>query len=127
MHQHLWRLGLLGSLQRSPRPPSCYGLRWRFGDNSCKGQLCSSLTPHLRIQEKLFLYHLMLPDPPRRHHFIFQKSQPFPKPHPFGVGLQTYFRLCLGVFKILAMALPLEQFFNFQFYHIYWLFVFSIV
>ena len=27
-----WRLG---SLQRSPRPSSCYGLGWRFGNNSC--------------------------------------------------------------------------------------------
>ena len=36
MHQNRWRLGLRprprwGSLQRSPRPPSCDGLGWKSG------------------------------------------------------------------------------------------------
>ena len=47
MYQNRWRLGLRprprwGSLQRYPRPPSCYGLGWRFGSHSCEGQLCAS-------------------------------------------------------------------------------------
>ena len=48
MPQNCWRLGLRprpcwGSLQRSPRPPSCYGLGWRFGNNSNRGQFCALL------------------------------------------------------------------------------------
>ena len=33
----------LRSLQRSPRPPSCYGLGWRFGNNSSRCQFCAPL------------------------------------------------------------------------------------
>ena len=33
----------LGELTALPRPPSCYGLGWRFGNNSCGGQFCAQL------------------------------------------------------------------------------------
>ena len=46
MHQNRKRLGLRsrprwGSLQHSPRPPSCYGLGWRFGNNFLGCKLCA--------------------------------------------------------------------------------------
>ena len=33
----------LGSLQRSPRPPSCDGLGLRFGNNFLEGKFCAPL------------------------------------------------------------------------------------
>ena len=54
--QNCWRLGLRprprwGSLQRSPMPPSCYGLGWRFGNNSSRGQFCAPLLVTARCFE----------------------------------------------------------------------------